>query len=485
MLLAIFLFGSSVLAVVKAPHEDEGAFASAAVALAAEGQLKMPMWANWIPSLERTMFITMPLYFVQLAGWASLFGSSLYLLRFDSVLWGLVLVWSWYGMLRRLSVGHPAVPILGLVFIAGNYDVMNLTSARYDPMVAGLNAAGMFAYVYWRQDSVRRAVLASNICLALAAVTHPYALFGIVGVAILFLTLDRAHCSLRLLLWAALPYAVTLGAWGLYIAHHPQDFLEQMAVNSTDRLRYLAAPWEAIRTDVIERYWRSFAGFRPDTPVYMRVKLFVLIAYLAGFAGCLATPAIRRRPEWLALVLYGAACFLMLMFLEGMRWYVYFIHALPAYGAVLAIWLGVLWSRRHWRPAIAAVAAVFVLYSLTTVAYRWRLNEYWTVYQPTLEYLQARVRPGDLVIASSEFGPGLGFREHVLGDRSMELRNGRVPRFVVLDERDRHERETWKRTDPSKYAHIERAMRRYRLVYESKPAANRYAIYELIGNPES
>lgn len=479
MLVSLYVLCSIVLAFVRAPQDDEGQFANAAVAFATEGRLKMPMWSDWIASLDRTMFITMPLYFIQLAGWASLFGTSLYLVRLDSILWGLLLVLSWYGILRTLSPGFPAIPVLGLVFIAGNYDVMNLTSGRYDPMVAALNAAGMFAYLYWRRSNLLHAVIASNIFLALSAVTHPYALFGIVGLGIFALVLDHSRFSFRLLAWAAMPYVITLGAWSLYVAQYPQDFAEQISVNSIDRLRFLTSPMEAIRSDIVDRYVQGFAGFRPQTPVYMRAKGFLLVAYLAGFIGCMATPSIRRKPQWFALWLYGLACFLILMFLEGMRWYVYLVHALPAYGAVLAVWLGSLWPIEKWRTVIAAMALLFVLYSVATVVYRWQLNEYWTVYQPTMEYLQAHVRPGDLVMASGEFGPGLGFRTHVLSDRSYGMRNGLVPRFIVKDERDRREQEAWKITNPAKLAHITQTLTRYRVVYESKPSANQYTVYEL------
>jgi len=207
----------------------------------------------------------------------------------------------------------------------------------------------------------------------------------------------------------------------------------------------------------------------------MRAKILLLVVHAAAFLGFLLTPALRRERKHQALLCYGFACMSILTFLEGWRWYIYLVHALPVYCAVLAVWAGWLYDRGgRYRAVVSASLALFVLYSAATVIYRARLDDYHRVYVATLDYLRTHVQPGDLVMGSAEFGPGLGFREHVLVDRHLGYRNHLEARWIVLDAPFRERSES---TAPEIFHHLERTLAQCRLVYESPPAANAYAVY--------
>ena len=476
-LVLFYAGGAASIALVRQPHEDEGHFANAASEFIHHGRLAMPMWTDWVSSLDRCMFVTMPLYFMQLGVWSSVFGGSIAMLRLDSVLWGLVLVLSWAGILRRLMVDSFAW-LTGVVLIAGNYDVMSLTSARYDPMAAALNALGMLCYLHWRERSLPRAVLLANTCLALACLTHPYALFGIAGFAVFFVFFDLRRLSPALILLAALPYVVAFGAYGMYIWRYPTEFLVQIGANAQGRLRFLENPAATLGSDFVERYIRSFAGFRSDMPPYMKVKILLVVAWIAAFAGCFLIPSIRRNRKLLALAVYGVVCWLLLALFEGTRMYNYLVHAVPVYSAVLAIPLAWLAARGPLYRSVVAVALVlFLLYSAATVLFRIRRNDYNVVYMDTMHYLQANVRPGDLVMGGAEFAPGLRFREHVLADRTLGYRNGLHPDFIVIDSPFRRQYADMTQTNPGLYWHITEVLAGFDKVYTSAPSSNRYEVF--------
>jgi hypothetical protein len=387
-------------------------------------------------------------------------------------------VLSWFGILKRLAPDRVTV-LIGLAFIAGNYDVMNTGSGRYDPQVAALNAAGIFLYLFWRESNLNRAVFAGNCCLALACVTHPYAVFGMVGFSIFFLFLDRERLSFKVVLLAAVPYFIAFGAWGLYIARYPNEFRAQMASNASGRLKYLTNPLLGLWTDLTVRYVAGFAGFRSGVPVYMRVKVLLLVAYAFGFAACVSIREVRRNAKLAALVTYACACYLLLALIEGQRWYIYLIHALPAYSAVLGVALAYCYRRYSVaRLPVIAATTLFVLYTTATVVYRARANEYARIYTSTLDFLRNTVQPGELVMGgASEFGSALGYREHVLVDRTLGYRNGRTPDLFVADETFRAQLASAARSNPTLHQHLERVMSNYELVFASPPAANHYQVY--------
>ena len=477
----IFLFaaGAVILAQVRIPHSDEGHFASGAWEFANHHRLAFPMWTEWVASLDYCMYVTMPLYFVQLGLWSQLSGYDISALRFNSVAWGVLLNWSWFSIVTNIT-RNCWTGILALILIALNYDVMNTASGRYDPMAAALNAAGAAVYLALRERRLGMAVFLGNCLLAASCVTHPYAVFGLAWFAVLFTVLDRHRFSLKILAAAMIPYVFAFGGWGIYIAQHPLEFRAQMSANATGRLSALSHPIEAISSEINIRYLQLFAGFGRDVPIYMRMKILIILAYAAGFLGCLTTRSIRSDRGKLAIVVIGFVSALFLMFLEGHRWYIYLIHALPAYSAVLALWLADLAGRgSRWRVLVMCGVTLFCCYSFATVGYRLRINDYKTIYQPTLEYLAAQVGGDDLVMGPGELGTRVGFRAHLLDDASLGARNGLYPKWVVVDASYQESITRRQAAIPGLASHAAKVLGQADLVFERGSGTRFYRVYRV------
>ncbi len=420
-----------------------------------------------------------PLYFVQLGVVSILTGYEIDALRMDSVVWGVVLILSCYFLVAGLTRDR-LTAALTLILLACNYDIMNMGSGRQDIMCAGLAMAGLACYVWWRERHLIKAVLLAHSLIAAASMTHPYGLFGLVGFSILFAMLDLRRLTLRLVLIAALPWGVALGAWGLYIAQNPAEFVKQITTNGKGRISAMGQPLEAFVTEIRVRYLQAFAGFRPDVPVYMRIKILLLLAYAAGFAGCLLTRSIRQDKRKLALVVFGLVSACLLTFVESQRLYNYMIHVLPIYLIVLAIWVGCLVRRGPlWDKLVIAAIVLFCIYTASVVAYRAWLNEYRSLYKPTLEFLANNVRGNDLVMGPPEFGTRLGFREHCLDDETLGFRNRLTPTFVVID-RDFANRESQlQQYNPPAFSHVRSILDQSDLVFQRGDGRYFYRVYRV------
>jgi hypothetical protein len=108
-------------------------------------------------------------------------------------------------------------------------------------------------------------------------------------------------------------------------------------VNTENRLSHLGRPLAAVIAELRERYLRLYAGWREDVPIYMRVKVMFLVAYLVGFVGCLFAPSIRGDRAKRALLLWAAADFVTLMLVDSGRSYIYLIHVIRPLIALLAL----------------------------------------------------------------------------------------------------------------------------------------------------
>jgi hypothetical protein len=475
--LAGYLAGTAALAWTRMPQPDEGHFANAGYELAFHGRLAMPMWTEWVSSLDRHMYVQMPLYYVQLAAWVKAFGFGLRAVRMNSVLWGFILVLAWGAIVRALTREWIA-GLLGVVLIGFNYDIMNMTSARYDPMCAALSAAGVACYLVLRERHLIAAVLAANGCLAAAVLTHPFGVIGLIGFGVFFLALDLRRMSVAVVASAVTPYAIAAAGWGVYILQDPVAFKAQLAANAHGRVAGLSHPLQLLALELRERYLERFGGWRADVPVLMRVKVLILAAYLAAGVACLVVRDLRRRPEVLALAAWAALAFGVIAIADSNRWYIYLLHAIPIYTAVLAIWGAWLLSRGAWRKyAVAAGVAGWVLFAVGTVALRVRLDDYGRLYVPTLAYLQSHAGPRDLIMAGGEFGPGLGFEDRVLDDPKFGFRNGKSPDWIVYDKLHDERMEEWARTTPALVQHIREVLSGYQLVLDNRQPYNYYRVY--------
>jgi 4-amino-4-deoxy-L-arabinose transferase-like glycosyltransferase len=437
----------------------------------------MPMWTEWIPTLDQHVYANMPLYFVALGGWYRAFGVSFLGTRLFSILWGVLLVIAWSGIVARVS-RRASGAILGAVLVGLDYDIVNLSSARYDVMCAALSALALLAYLTLRERRLPAATAVAAGLLAASCLVHPYGVVGIMLVAVFALTLDgRRLLDWRVVLAAIAPVAIALGAWGLYVAQDPAMFRAQFAANASGRFAAYRTPVAAVASEVRDRYLTLYGGLRPGVPLAMRLKLGILALYVGGVSGCVLLAAFRRRAEVRALAIAAITAFLMLAYLESNRWYIYFIHVLPLYAACTAVTATAVLDRgRVMRRMVWVGAALAGLFAATTVAYRARQDVQGHAFNPALVYLQRHVASGDLVMAGGEFGVGLGFAEHVLDDPLLGYHNHRVPTWIV----ESYDYEQTQRdaavARPEIGAHFRKTLASYQQVFSAERGGRAYRV---------
>ena len=477
-ILFVYVLLASALAVTRLPYSDDGDFAEPAARLSAGKSFAMPMEREWLPGLTRHVYCNMPLYFLTLAVWFKLFGVYFATMGILSVFWGVLTLAAWYVIIR-ISCKEALVAVLGLALLALNYDFINLTTARYDAMTNGLSTLGLAAYILLRNRSLLLAAVISNVFLAAACMTHPYAIFGIAGLLVLAMTADRESLSWRHLFAAFVPYLFALTLWGWYISRDFSDFYAQISSGARGRMARSFNPLWLVYDEVTRRYLQNFGGLRSGVPVVMRLKLAVLAAYLAGFAGCLASRRVMGNRVSRAIVFSTGISFFLLALLDGNRWYTYLIYLVPLYAVVLALCLRGLFDGDVWgRRAALAVAAALALFSIAGVIYRVRLDTYHKTYEPAARFLQDRVRNNDLVLAPGEFGFALGFGDHVIEDRSFGYRTGRLPAYIVLGQYYRDLIERSKTDDPAVFSYVTNTLRcGYSLVFQSDGGESAYQVY--------
>src|SRR5262249_15603759 len=156
-------------------------------------------------------------------------------MRFLSGLCGLVLILSWYLILRSL-LRDRAIATLAVIIIALDFQIITVcATGRSDAMCAGLGAAGLAVYLTQRKRSLTWAILFSHCLIVSSGLTHPYGFYYLVALLYLIFYLDRHSLTWRKVALALVPYVIGAALWGSYILKAPQDFVAQFGNNASDR----------------------------------------------------------------------------------------------------------------------------------------------------------------------------------------------------------------------------------------------------------
>lgn len=418
-------------ALTKIPHMDEGDLASGAVSLLDRGRIAFPMSWHYPPSI-RDAYFSAPFYYWALAGWFAGFGDSLASYRLFHMPWYVLLVVGWTAVARGASTARWIVPMT-LALVALDYDVINLSISRYDIVCAALNAAAMGAYVRWREAQLLRAIVIANACLAASAITHPYAIFGLIGcVALVLATGDWRRVRVAHVAAATAPYAIAFGAWALTIVDWAAFAEQRTIMLSTKRVGF-ADPLGTLVTDFTLRWWRLFAGWRPDVPAMMRAKTLFLVLWGVVLV-CLVPLGDRaRRPVRIAMLVYALATLLLLPFSDTLHLQVYNLHAVAGLSAASGVVLAELAGRGRPIASIAiAVAAGTALFAAAALGYRIRQRDLHFEHEAAVETVRRVLPPTGYLIAPSTFGFEFGYWRRVRSDHYLvSIASGALPDVIV------------------------------------------------------
>jgi len=421
-------------ALTKAPHVDEGDLGSAALSLLDNGHFAFPM-AYYYLANARTEYLLPPFYFGTLAGWFEIVGRSYAAYRLFHACFWILLVAAWTQVSSRISRTTSAVVIAALL-LALNYDLINLGISRYDIVCAALNAAALAAYLRLRATRFTLAVVASNTFLALSAITHPNAMFGLLGCAMLVIgSGDWRRIKLRHVALGLLPYAVAFGAWALIIDGRWSLFIEQMTYGARSKRVDLGSPFAVLADDIRVRWIELFSGWRSGVPVVMRAKSIFPLLWLVAAARLLFYPrgdavetGLRR-----ALALFSLASAVLLAFTDTLHLQIYVVNVVPQCTAVLAIALSDYWEDRPaFRPLLATGVAGLAVFGIVSITYRVRMMELQRGYGNVVQAIRGNLEDDGLIVGPSELGYAFEFTKHVRNDpRLTSIGEGKLPQYVV------------------------------------------------------
>ncbi len=433
---ALLLTGMALMsahALTKAPHEDEGDLASAAASLLDRGRIAYPMSYMYLPSVRQEYHLLPPFYPASVAIWFAAFGRSLEAYRLFHVAWFVLLVVSWMQLVQTATVTRVALPIAAGLF-ALNYDLINLSVSRYDIVCAALNSAAMASFAVWRFRRFSLAVLVANCCLAMAALTHPYAIFGLIGCLSIFLAYgDWRRIRAAHVLIALVPYAVAFGVWARMIDGN-WDIVQQEAARAARTKEVdFANPLKVFMEDSAVRWWQLFAGWRDEVPAIMRAKtLFFFLWGLMPFFLFRRAPG-ETLPLRIGIFSYCLVTLLVIPFTDNMHLQIYNVHIVVGFTALTAIVCADMWENRpRLRLPILAILSGICLFGALGIGLRVSKRDLQREYVPVHELLKRELVEGDIVIAPPEMGFGLAFERYVRVDPALtSVSADAMPRFIV------------------------------------------------------
>ncbi len=485
--LAYFVLATSV-ALTKRPISNEAWFANPALTLIQAHYMGTPLLetsGTWLRGLDRYTYWIMPLHILAEAAWFKVVGFGLFRLRLLSICWGFVALAAWWVILRTLTQSS-RIAVLGLVLISTDFTfVTSAATGRMDMMCAALGFAGLAAYLGWRERNLALAVLAGNVLVAASGLTHPCGILPFAGLWFLILYLDHARFQRRFLGIAAAPYLVGAAAWGAYILRNPSLFWAQFAGNisgfageysNTSRTSGLCSPWVALKNEIVVRYLKNF-GAEPTAKISSHFLLFIPLAMVAALVVLTARPELRRQKGCKALLLLAAVFFLMLAFLEGMKFDSYLVQTIPIFTAILAV--AIYSAAAHPLPflprglVLAAVAAMVGL-QVAVVVGRGLQDRYRREYLPTTEFLKNRVGCRTLIMGPGELAFELGFNGRIIDDVRLGYYSGKNPDFIVIGGWNRSWLQAAAVKSPEIYRFVERRLsQKYVEVFRN----NVYTVY--------
>ena len=448
----------TALAWTNLPLCDEGFYGVPAHILSVTGAMRNPVLesagVNYLRGIDRIFYWTAPMGIVLQAGAFKVFGFGLFVQRELSVVCGLGAVLLWYLVLRRLVAERVAA--LAAVLLSVDFVFLSLASrGRADMISLFFAMAALAAYLHWRERSLALALAVANIACALSGMVHPNG--GIAAVAsliVLTLYLDRSRLRWRHFAVVAACYGVLGLGWGWYIAKAPDLFVAQFFGNIEVRLGDPMSLTRMMKGEVT-RYVSAF-GLENARGVRL-VRCLLPVSYLFAIAFCAFSKDLRRRSGILLMMFVAVS--LTLVFLEGGKQGWYLVNLSPLFCAFLAISANQLWESGNIMARMITVAqALIVLLGVASLAYTASNQNLQRLYQPTVEFLNAHVRPEDVVFARSEFYFGLWCRTCLRDDANLGALSGRRAQYIVLEPDYRDHLVELQEKSPAIYREIEQRL---------------------------
>jgi hypothetical protein len=452
------------------PWFDEGQHAAPAWSLAFRGSMGTPcLVAPALKDINRYTYWIMPVDPLIQVAWYRVFSFGLTSMRALSVLCGLIGLLAWASVFRYLTKDI-AGTFLFLVVMACDYvSLTGAASGRPDIMALAFQAGAFAAYLRWREVNLALAILLSQSLVVASGLTHPNGgMLSFLGALWLTLYFDRKRIRALHIGLAVLPYLVGAVAWGFYIAQDPSAFASQYGFQISERSHIFWNPWKALRSEFTMRYipMMGLGGHSPGSAGPHFLKSLIFVAYGVSIAGLLLNRPLRQQTATRVVIGFIALDFLFLTLLEGNKATYYFIYAVYPISAAL-----VLFSRWCWRSfkrgplLVACSLAGLLAVQIGGDVFRIRRDAWHKEFMPAVAFMQARARPGDLIVGSHELGFFLGYGDSFVDDGMLGLDTGRTPSYIFLEEIYNLRFDAIRERQPREYARLEDRLKDYQVIY--------------------
>lgn len=468
----------------KRPWSDEGWFAGAGYNLVKNGEpgtLALEP-RGFKEGIDRYTYWTAPLYYPLQASWYSVFGFSLFSMRSLSTFFGLIYIFSWFLIAKKLF-DDSKIALFTILLLACDYVVvMGGSFGRMDIICSAFGAAALAVYLQLREKNLTQAIFLSQLLVVCSGLTHFLGILYFLGVICLFLWFDKGKITLKLICISLIPYIVGSIGWGIYILQDPNLFVTQFFGNATDsgRMKSFLNPVNAIFDEIQRRYFVSYGlgqhGIGNFGPIYL--KSLVLVGYIIGLIGVLFTKTIRTNPSIKLLMVIWGLFFIILTILDGQKLSYYLLNIIPLYTVFLSVFLVTLWNNSSFQKLLVGTALIGItLLQTAGLAYRMYLNGYGKQFSPAAQYLKDNTNENQLIIASAEMAFAFGFDGRIRDDSWFGYGKEETPDFIVIEEVYQIASEGNRNNRPEVFIYSQNLLsENYKLVYDE----NHYKIYQKI-----
>jgi hypothetical protein len=472
----LYVLLGSGSALTRLPICDEGWYANPAFNLSAGrpmGTTVLESAGTPLHGLERHTYWVMPLYIVGEASMYELFGAGLLQTRLFSLAWGLVVLASWFVILRALFEEKYVALVGVFVMAVDSYMIAVGSTGRSDMMCAGLGSAGLAAYLRLRSWNLFMALFVSNALVAASGMTHPNGVLYLASLTFLILYRDRRNIGWTHAGAAAAPYLVGAAMWSTYILQNPADFIAQFGSNARTRTSGITSPWAVIRGEAL-RYVNAY-GLGSQSSGLARIKIVMLVTYLAGILGVLANPFLRRQPPPRVLLLMTGITFALMVVVEGAKQDWYLVHIIPLFAALLAVWVVHCLNDRALPASVVGFGmAAFAFVNVGLVGWLAHRTDYQAKYMPVVEFLRTAPNEHARIIGSAELGFEVGF-DRVNDDTRLGFYSRKTPDLIVVEQIY----DGWFRKhevrEPDVYRHVRTTLAAARKVFDN----GQYRVYSV------
>jgi 4-amino-4-deoxy-L-arabinose transferase-like glycosyltransferase len=366
-------------------------------------------------------------------------GIGVFQMRIISVFWGAVLLGALFYLVRALTRSSLTA---SLAFLLCATDVAFLNAAtegRMDIMCAALWVSALACYLRLREEHLAIALLAGNLLVGFAMLTHAIGLIGFPLLACLVITLDRKRVRMSHLWAIAVPYLLVASVGGLYIYSGFDAFKSQanMISKSSRITSMLSNPLLSILNEFTVRI-ASF--YLPQSSNGIQKWMRVVIPICLGFAflGSVLISRVRQREKQLLVILTGLSFLVMGVYDRGKMAY-YLVDLTPLFCATAALWLVETWQNfPRLRVLAGGVLTALLALQLTWTIASIRRDPLHRSFLPMTRFVKASLDSCGsqcTVTASAELGLELGFSDRLRDDFLLGYKSGLNSDLIVMDRR--------------------------------------------------